>query len=166
MNTKEFKTLVETLDLEDGLKEKVLALTKPKGEPVPEEWAEDTHHLREVESEDGNKYILQDVSAFTGRFYAISVEEGEELSLDGGDYLPEEKSLYFTGRKLVLARTDVPEDIKDIEPGERFVGEYVGRKAILVRNDLDDLPWIVHLNNEHDYGYDHEVKLHRRLVEV
>ncbi|WP_339016820.1 hypothetical protein R3O64_09820 [Corynebacterium hesseae] len=167
MNTKEFKTLVETLDLEDGLKEKVLALTKPKGEPVPEEWAEDTHYLREVESENGSKYVLLGVSALSGRTHGTPVEEGEELNLEGGgEFLPGNESWYFTGRKLVLARTDIPEDIKDIEPGERFVGEYVGRKAILVRNDLDDLPWIVHLNNEHDYGYDHEVKLHRRLVEV
>lgn len=166
MNTKEFKTLVETLDLEDGLKEKVLELTKPKGDLVPEEWAEDTHYLREVESEEGNKYILLDVSVLSGNFYATPVEEGEEPSLEGGGYLPVGESFYFTGRKMALVRTDVPEGIKDIEPGERFVGEYVGRKAILVRNDVDDLPWIVHLDNEHDYGYEHEVKPHRRLVEV
>ncbi|TRX43710.1 hypothetical protein [Corynebacterium guaraldiae] len=166
MNTKEFKTLVETLDLEDGLKEKVLELTKPKGDLVPEEWAEDTHYLREVENEEGNKYILLDVSVLTGNFYAAPVEEGEEPSLEGGGYLPDEEPFYFTGRKFVLARTDVPENIEDIEPGERFVGEYFGRKAILVRTDDEELPWSVHLSSSHDYAYDREVKLHRRLVEV
>ena len=166
MNTKEFKTLVETLDLEDGLKEKVLELTKPKGDLVPEEWTEDAHYLREVESEEGNKYILLDVSVLTGRFYAIPVEEDKEPKLEAGDYLPDEESLYFTGRKFVLARTDVPENIEDIEPGERFVGEYEGSKVILVRRENNNLSWEVYWDSHYDYAYDFEVKLHRRLVEV
>lgn len=166
MNTKEFKTLVETLDLEDGLKEKVLELTKPKGNLVPDEWAEDTHYLREVENEDGHKYILLDVSPLSERFYATPVKEDEEPSLERGDFLPDEESFYFTGRKMVLARTDVPENIEDIESGEGFLGEYMGRKAILVRQEEDSFPWIVHLNSEHDYAYEHEVKLLHRLVAV
>lgn len=166
MNTKEFKALVETLDLEDGLKEKVLELTKPKGGPVPEEWDTDTHYLREVENEGGEKYILQGLSSLSGRFYGSSVvEEDKEISLEGGNYV-EGKSLYFTGRKLALVRTDIPENIEDIEPGERFVGKYSGKKAILVRNDNDDLPWIVYLDKDYDYAYGFEVELHRRLVEV
>lgn len=166
MNTKEFKTLVESLDLEDGVKDMVLKALGPGKEQVPLEWDYETHNQREIEREDGSKYILLDISTLTNRFYAIPLDEDGELRSGGGVYLDKEEPLYFTGRKLVLARADVPENIEDIEPGERFVGEYVGRKAILVRNDVDDLPWIVHLNNEHDYGYEHEVELHRRLAEV
>lgn len=166
MNTKEFKTLVETLDLEDGLKKKVLELTNPKGDPVPEEWSEDTHYLREVENEDGNKYLLIDVSVLSGRFYATALEEGKEPSVEGGDFLPDGKSFYFTGRKLAMVRTDIPENVEDIEPGERFVGEYAGRKAILERREDGDLPWSAYLDSCHDYAYDFEVKLLRRLVEV
>lgn len=166
MNTKEFKTLVETLDLEDGLKEKVLELVEPKGELVPGGWDEDIHSQREVVDEDGEKYILLDISTLTNRYYAVPLDEDGDLAPGGGTYLDIEKPLYFTGRKMALARADVPEDIEDIEPGERFVGEYCGLKAILVRNDSDDLPWIAHTNVEYDLGYAHEVKLHRRLVEV
>ena len=166
MNTKEFKTLVETLDLEDGLKEKVLELVEPKGELVPGGWDEDIHSQREVVDEYGEKYILLDISTLTNRYYAVPLDEDGDLAPGGGTYLGIEKPLYFTGRKMALVRADVPEDIKDIAPGERFVGEYVGRKAILVRNNVDDLPWIVHTDTEHDYGYEHEVELHRRLVEV
>lgn len=166
MNTKEFKALVESLDIEGELKEKVLELTKPEGDLVPDGWSEDTHYLREVENEDGDKYVLIDVSSLSGRFYATSVEEGKKLDLDKGDFLPEDKPFHFTGRKLVLVRTDVPKDIKDAKPGERFLGEYVGIDAILVRQEDDELPWSVHLSTSHDYAYDHEVELHRRLAVV
>lgn len=166
MNTKEFKTLVESLDLEDGVKDMVLKALGPGKEQVPLEWDYETHNQREIEREDGSKYILLDISTLTNRFYAIPLDEDGELRSGGGVYLDKEEPLYFTGRKLVLARADVPENIEDIEPGERFVGEYEGSKVILVRRENNNLSWEVYWDSHYDYAYDFEVKLHRRLVEV
>lgn len=166
MNIKEFRTLVETLDLDDEVKNMVLKALGPGKKQVPLEWDYETHNQQEVVDEDGQKYILLDISTLTNRYYAIPLDEDGELRSGGGVYLDCEKPLYFTGRKFILARTDVPEDIKDIAPGERFVGKYNNLDAILVRADDDDLPWLAYWDIGHDSAFGFEIKLHRRLVEV
>lgn len=144
----------------------VLKVLGPGKKQVPLEWDYETHSQQEVVDEDGQKYILLDISTLTNRYYAVPLDEDGDLAPGGGTYLDCEKPLYFTGRKLVLARTDIPEDIKDIEPGERFVGKYNSKDAILVRVDDDDLPWLAYWDTGHDSAFSFEVSLHRRLVEV
>lgn len=166
MNTKEFKTLVETLDLEDGVKDMVLKVLGPGKKQVPLEWDYETHSQQEVVDEDGQKYLLLDINAFTNRYYAVPLDEDSDLTSGGGAYLDCEKPLYFTGRKAAMVKDGIPEDIKDIAPGERFVGKYNNLDAILVRVDDDELPWLAYWDIGHDSAFGFEVSLHRRLVEV
>lgn len=165
MNTKEFKTLVETLGLEDNLKNKVLEVLESQEKRVPDEWDDETHRLREVTGVGGNYLLIQEDDAYD--FRAVPLDKDGGFKLSEGTYISKNNVKGFTGRKMVLVRSDIPDNVEDIEPGERFIGEYEGEERVITRRGHDEVPWSVHSEyQEDDYAFDFEVKLLRRLVEV
>lgn len=164
MSAKEFNKLVATLDLEDGIKEKVQKALRSLP-PVPDEWDDETHLLREVTGVNGNNYLLiREDDAYDFRALQFSKDGG--FNIYEGTYISKKSIEGFTGRKAVMVDTRIPDDVSFISPGERFVGKYNGEDAILVRVDDDDLPWLAYWDAAYDAAYGSEVELHRRLVEV
>lgn len=164
MSANEFNKLVATLDLEDGIKKKVQKALRSLV-PVPDEWDDETHLLREVTGVSGNNYLLiQEDDSFDFRALRFNNEGGFNIS--EGTYISKRRIEGFTGRKAVMVDARIPDDVSFISPGERFVGKYNGRDAILVRVDDDDLPWLAYWDAAYDAAYGFEVELHRRLVEV
>lgn len=164
MSANEFKKLVATLDLEDGIKQKVQKALRSLT-PVPDEWDDETHLLREVAGADGNNYLLvqgdDDID-----FRALRFTKDGGLNVYAGTYISKRIIEGFTGRKAVMVDTRIPDDVSLISPGERFTGEYNGIKAILTRAEDDEFPWAVCMDYDFYYAKDSEVVLHHRLVEV
>ena len=164
MSAKEFNKLVETLDLEDGIKEKVQKAIRSLA-PVPDEWDDETHLLREVAGTDGNNYLLiQEDDSFD--FRAIQFNKDGGFNISEGTYISKMRIEGFTGRKAVMVDARIPDDVSFISPGERFTGEHNGIEAILTRTEDEGFPWAVCMDYDFEYAKDSEVVLHHRLVEV
>lgn len=164
MSANEFNKLVATLDLEDGIREKVQKALRSLP-PVPAEWDDKTHLLREVAGTDGNNYLLiredDDID-----FRALQFNNEVGFNISEGTYISKRSIEGFTGRKAVMVDARIPDDVSFISPGERFTGEHNGIEAILTRTEDEGLPWAVCMDYDFEYAKDSEVVLHHRLVEV
>ena len=165
MNVDDFKKLVETLDLPEDVKNKVLEATKDEN-VVPYEWEDDTHLGAEVEDVYGKKYILYSEDDSMD-FFGISVDEDGRPSRNDARYINRRAKHKFTGRKAILVDTTVPEDYKGAEVGELFAAKVNGADAVVRRRNGVSFVWTaISTNGSADIYEDKDVELIHRLVEV
>ena len=165
MNVDDFKKLVETLDLPEDVKGKVLEATKDEN-VVPYEWKDETHLGAEVEDVYGKKYILYSEDDSMD-FFGISVDEDGRPSRNDARYINRRAKHKFTGRKAIMVDTRLPESVDGIEAGEIFAAEVNGEKAVAIRRHGIELRWlVVYSDGEESLKPDSSVKLLHRLVEA
>ena len=165
MNVDDFKKLVETLDLPEDVKGKVLEATKDES-VVPYEWKDETHLGAEVEDVYGKKYILYSEDDSMD-FFGISVDEDGRPSRNDARYINRRAKHKFTGRKAIMVDTRLPESVDGIEAGEIFAAEVNGEKAVAIRRHGIELRWlVVYSDGEESLKPDSSVKLLHRLVEA
>lgn len=166
MNVDDFKKLVETLDLTEDLKDKVLEATKEEDNTVPYEWEDETHLGAEVVDDYGNKYILYSVDDSID-FYGIAVDEDGHPERRDAACIGRNSKNKFTGRKAILVDTTVPEDYKGAEVGELFTAKVNGADAVVRRRNSVSFVWTaISTNGSVDIYEDKDVELIHRLVEV
>ena len=119
MNVDDFKKLVETLDLPEDVKGKVLEATKDEN-VVPYEWKDETHLGAEVEDVYGKKYILYSEDDSMD-FFGISVDEDGRPSRNDARYINRRAKHKFTGRKAIMVDTNVPDNADGAKMGEMFL---------------------------------------------
>lgn len=165
MQVDDFKKLVETLDLPEDVKNKVLEAAG-KDNKVPYEWKDETHLGAEIESELGNKYILYSVDDSMD-FNAIAVLSNGDIRQGNSTYVDRRDNSTFTGRKAIMVDTRLPESVDDIEVGELFTARVDGEDVIVQRKDGNAFLWNVIDPSSHVYPeVDHNVQLIHRLVEA
>lgn len=165
MNVDDFKKLVETLDLPEDMKNKVLEAAG-KDNKVPYEWDDETHLGAEVEYESGNKYILYGVDDSID-FYGLAVHPDGTLRQGSSCFVDRKGNSTFTGRKAIMVDTRVPESVDGIENGEAFTAEVDGEKVIAIRRVGINLRWLtIDSDGDESLEPDHKVKLLHRLVEA
>lgn len=166
MNVDDFKKLVETLDLTEDLKSKVLEATKEEDNVVPYEWDDDTHLGAEIENEIGCKYILYAVDDSVD-FYGLEVNSDGTLYRGDCRYVDRKGKYTFTGRKAIMVDTTVPEDYKGAEIGELFTAKVKGTDAVVRRRNGVSFVWTaISTNGSVDIYEDKDVELIHRLVEA
>lgn len=165
MNVDDFKKLVETLDLPEDVKGKVLEATKDEN-VVPYEWKDETHLGAEVEDVYGKKYILYSEDDSMD-FFGISVDEDGRPSRNDARYINRRAKHKFTGRKAIMVDTAVPEDYKGAEVGELFTAKVDGEDVIVRRRGGVSYVWTaISPNGSVDIHMDKDVELLHRLVEA
>lgn len=165
MNVDDFKKLVETLDIPEDIKSKVLEATKDEN-AVPYEWKDETHLGAEVEDNFGDKYILYSVDDGID-FYGVAVDEDGRPERRDVCYIGRSRKNKFTGRKAIMVDTKLPNSADDIEIGEVFAAQVDGFDVIARRRTGNAFKWtVMYLNGDCALKSEDEVQLLHRLVEA
>lgn len=165
MNVDDFKKLVETLDLPEDVKGKVLEATKDKN-VVPYEWKDETHLGAEVEDVCGKKYILYSEDDSMD-FFGISVDEDGRPSRNDARYINRRAKHKFTGRKAIMVDTNVPENADGAKMDEMFTAKVDGKDVVVQRRLGNVYKWtVLYRDGDSALKADSEVQLIHRLVEA
>lgn len=166
MNVDDFKKLVETLDIPEDLKGKVLEATKDEDNVVPYEWKDETHLGAEIEDDFGGKYILYSVDDGID-FYGVAVDEDGRPERRDVAYVGRRSKNKFTGRKAILVDTNVPENADGAKIGEMFTAKVAGEDVVVQRRLGNAYKWdVLYRDGGSDLKADSEVQLIHRLVEA
>lgn len=165
MNVDDFKKLVETLDIPEDIKSKVLEATKDENE-VPYEWKDETHLGAEVVDGLGAKHILYSVDDGID-FYGVALEEDGRPERRDAAYVGRRSKNKFTGRKAILVDTKVPENADGAKIDEMFTAKVDGKDVVVQRRLGNAYKWaVLYRDGDSALKADSEVQLIHRLVEA